>query len=103
MRIMPASQVVQELEAVGIPADDISIIASNADNWYSGRGTLASSATHDRDRDGVEVADLDWVHGCTKGGLSSGEGLLIGLKVPRRVRASAQPSAESRVCWQVSG
>jgi hypothetical protein len=50
-----ASQVVTQLERAGVPRDDISIVASNADNWYSGDRTGDRDATRrvDRDRDGV--------------------------------------------------
>ncbi|WP_363488400.1 general stress protein, partial [Mesorhizobium sp.] len=29
-----ASDAVSELEAIGVPRDDISIVANNSDNWY---------------------------------------------------------------------
>jgi hypothetical protein len=32
-----ATLVVRELESVGIPASEISIVASNAENWYSSK------------------------------------------------------------------
>lgn len=74
-----ASKVMQELETAGIPASDISIIASNADDWYSGKGT-SSAVKHDRDRDGVddraEGAAAGAGIGATAGGIA---GLLAGL------------------------
>jgi len=30
-----ANQVMRQLEAAGVPASEISIVASNADSWYS--------------------------------------------------------------------
>jgi hypothetical protein len=74
-----ATQVVRELEAAGVPGSDVSILASNADNWYSGKGPAASSK-HDRDRDGVddraECAATGATIGATMGGVA---GLLAGL------------------------
>src|SRR4051812_44429264 len=65
-----ASRVMMDLEAAGVAAGDISIIASNADNWYK----------HDRNRDGVddraEGAATGAGIGATVGGLA---GLLAGL------------------------
>jgi hypothetical protein len=75
-----ASQVLHELESAGIPASEISIVASNAENWYSGKGTPPSSTKHDRDRDGVddraEGAAAGAGIGATVGGVA---GLLAGL------------------------
>ncbi|RWD30206.1 MAG: hypothetical protein EOS22_07255 [Mesorhizobium sp.] len=34
-----ASDAVSELEAIGVPRDDISIVANNSDNWYRGHET----------------------------------------------------------------
>jgi hypothetical protein len=36
-----ASRAVLALEVAGVPAEDISLIASNADNWYAGDGSTA--------------------------------------------------------------
>jgi hypothetical protein len=72
--------VLHELESAGIPAIEISIVASNAENWYSGKGTPPSSTKHDRDRDGVddraEGAAAGAGIGATAGGIA---GLLAGL------------------------
>jgi len=74
-----ATQVLHELEAAGIPGSDISILASNADNWYFGKGPAAASK-HDRGRDGVddraEGAATGATIGATVGGIA---GLLAGL------------------------
>ena len=85
-----ASQAVRDLEAAGVPHNDISIVASNADNWYS-TGTASSVNTNasaratttgrvDRDRDGVD----DRAEGASKGagigaGIGGAAGLLAGL------------------------
>jgi hypothetical protein len=47
-----ASQAVRDLEAAGLSSRDISIVASNADNWYKGQNTR--SDRHDKDHDGVD-------------------------------------------------
>jgi hypothetical protein len=74
--------VLQELESVGIPASEISIVASNAENWYSGKGTTLSASKHDRDRDGAddraEGAAAGAGIGATVGGIA---GLLAGLGI----------------------
>ena len=60
-----ASRAVGELEAAGIPHSDISIVASNADNWYATEGNgptttttrpgaARTTANLDRDGDGVD-------------------------------------------------
>jgi len=77
-----ATKVLQELESVGIPASEISIVASNADNWYSGKGATSSASRHDRDRDGAdngaEGAATGAGIGATVGGIA---GLLAGLGI----------------------
>jgi len=74
-----ATQMVRELEAAGIPGSDISILASNADNWYSGKGPAASSK-HDLDRDGVDDRAEGAATGATIGATAGGvAGLLAGL------------------------
>ena len=60
-----AEQIVGDLEAAGLRSDDISIVASNADNWYrpgvkSGRKMIDRK---DTDRDGTD----DRVEGAEKG------------------------------------
>jgi hypothetical protein len=75
-----ATRVLYELETAGVPASEISIVASNADNWYSGKGAPVSSTKHDRDRDGVddraEGAAAGAGIGAAMGGIA---GLLAGL------------------------
>jgi hypothetical protein len=75
-----ATLVLHELESVGIPASEISIVASNADNWYSGTGTTPPASKHDRNRDDVddraEGAATGASIGATVGGVA---GLLAGL------------------------
>lgn len=72
-----ASRVVSDLEAAGIPHDAISIVASNADNWYKDGDR---PARHDKDRDGhddrAEGAAKGAGIGATVGGVA---GLLAGL------------------------
>lgn len=65
-----AMTAVSELEAAGIPHHDISIVASNADNWHDGHKHA------DGDNDAAEGAGK----GATTGGLIGGAGgLLAGL------------------------
>jgi len=82
-----ASKAVRDLEGEGLSPSDISIVSSNADNWYTGdkagtRGTAARDATGrvDRDRDGVD----DRAEGAGAGAgvgaaLGGAVGLLAGL------------------------
>src|SRR4051812_35292192 len=81
-----ASRVVSELESAGVPHSDISIVASNADNWYSANATgrtmpaATTTARVDRDRDGVD----DRAEGAGTGAgigavVGGGAGLLTGL------------------------
>jgi hypothetical protein len=80
-----AQRAVRDLEAAGIPHNDISIIANNADNWYrtDRTGTAPGTTTGrvDRDHDGVdddraEGAGAGAGIGATIGGAA---GLLAGL------------------------
>jgi hypothetical protein len=75
-----ASRAVTELEAAGVPHRDISIVASNADNWYSDDGSQRTTKKIDRDRDGTddraEGAAAGAGIGATLGGAA---GLLAGL------------------------
>jgi uncharacterized protein (TIGR02271 family) len=83
-RYEDAAAAVRKLEAAGVPESDISLVASNADNWYSGdkTATRTGKATGriDRDRDGVddraEGAGAGAGIGATIGGAA---GLLAGL------------------------
>ncbi len=79
-----ALEAAHELERMGIPDRDISIIASNKDRWFDGdiskRGDLRSGAKHDRDGDGRDDRGEGAVKGATTGGiLGAGAGLLAGL------------------------
>ncbi len=76
-----ASRAVAELERAGIPHDDVSIVASNAEGWYDrDRGTSGVDPAHDRDHDGrddrAEGAATGAGIGATLGGVA---GLLAGL------------------------
>ena len=71
-----AAQAVRDLEAAGVPHADISIVANNVDNWYSGNG----NGRVDRDRDGTD----DRAEGAGAGagigaGIGGAAGLLAGL------------------------
>src|SRR3954452_3362919 len=72
-----AARVVDELERAGIPHDDISIVASNAEGWYDRDRT---GSRIDRDHDGrddrAEGAAAGAGIGATLGGVA---GLLAGL------------------------
>jgi hypothetical protein len=79
-----ASRAVQELAAAGVPRSEISVVASNADNWYAGHDAAADRTARggkiDRDRDGTddraEGAAVGAGIGATLGGAA---GLLAGL------------------------
>jgi len=69
-----ASQVIRALEAAGVPHSDISIIASDAENWYAGKGKV------DRDGDGVDDRAEGAATGAGIGAAAGGvAGLLAGL------------------------
>ena len=69
-----AMTAVSELEASGVDRDDISLIASNADNWHEGHRHPGGDL--DGDNDTAEGAGK----GATTGGLiGAGGGLLAGL------------------------
>ena len=76
-----ASQAVRQLESAGIDKGDISLVASNADNWYDGdKKGARTSGRIDRDRDGVD----DRAEGAAAGGgigatVGGAAGLLAGL------------------------
>lgn len=78
-----ASRIVGRLEVAGVPADSISIVASNADGWYSDRrDDRASRAATRRDRDGDGVDDQAEAAGTGAGigaALGGTAGLLAGL------------------------
>jgi hypothetical protein len=72
-----ASQAVHDLETAGVPHKDISIVANNADSWYSDK---PATKRVDRDRDGVD----DRAEGAGAGagigaGIGGAAGLLAGL------------------------
>jgi len=68
-----AHKVMKELEAAGVLASQISIVASNADNWYTAK-------KHDLDRDGVDDRAEGAATGATIGAATGGvAGLLAGL------------------------
>src|SRR4029079_362707 len=70
-----ASQAVRDLEAAGVPHGDISLVANNADNWYSGNGNGTTKRV-DRDADGVD----DRAEGAGKGaGIGAAVGGTAGL------------------------
>ena len=76
-----AHRAVMALEAAGIPSRDISIVASNADNWYDGSSKSSKvSRKVDRDADGTddraEGAGVGAGIGAALGGAA---GLLAGL------------------------
>lgn len=70
-----ASEAVANLEAAGVAHNDISILASNADNWYSADRKPDTFP----DRDSTER--------------------MIGRKRPRPARASAQLLGGPPDCW----
>src|SRR5580765_5781343 len=80
-----ASQAVMDLEAAGVPSKDLSLIASNAGNWYETKTTsktVKKTPKIDRDHDGVD----DRVEGAEAGAgigavLAGGVGLLAGLGI----------------------
>jgi hypothetical protein len=76
-----AIRAVDELERAGLPRDDVSIVASNAEGWYDrDRMTSRVAPAHDRDHDGrddrAEGAAAGAGIGATIGGVA---GLLAGL------------------------
>lgn len=72
-----ASQAVRDLEAAGVPHSDISIVANNADNWYTNGGTAKRV---DRDADGVDDRAEGAAAGAGIGAAVGGAaGLLAGL------------------------
>ena len=78
-----AARAVSELERVGIPHSDISIVANNADGWYSEDGRPAvrdRDGRIDRDRDGVDDRAEGAAAGAGIGAALGGTaGLLAGL------------------------
>jgi len=73
-----ASHAVADLEAAGLSSSDISLIASNADNWYEDK----SKKIVDRDHDGVDGRVEGAEVGASIGAaIAGGASLLAGLGV----------------------
>src|SRR6202035_6067987 len=88
-----AQKAVQGLESAGVPHSDISIVANNSDNWYSGKKV-------DRDGNGVD----DRAEGAGKGagigaGLGGAAGLLAGLGL--LAIPGLRPALRAPVRWRV--
>jgi hypothetical protein len=77
-----ATRAVSELERAGIPHNDISIVANNAEGWYSEDGGVARADRDGRivrDRDGRIDRDRDGVDDRAEGaGAGAGIGAAIG-------------------------
>jgi hypothetical protein len=71
-----AGQAVRDLEAAGLPSSDISIVASNADNWYRSDRKKRVDKDHDGTDDRVEGAEAGAGIGAVLGGAA---GVLAGL------------------------
>jgi hypothetical protein len=78
-----AQQAVRDLEAAGVPHSDISIVASNADGWYSADQPAAGVGTpHRIDRNANGIDDRAEGSGAGAGigaVVGGGAGLLAGL------------------------
>ncbi len=77
-----AQAAARELEAAGLDDGDISIVASNADNWYKNdkSDVTVVDAKHDKDRDGVDDRKEGAAKGAAIGGVAAGAaGLAAGL------------------------
>jgi len=73
-----ALEAAHEIERMGVPTKDVSIIASNKDSWYNenDRGELKDGKAHDKAHD----AGSGIAKGAATGGvLGAGAGLLAGL------------------------
>jgi len=71
-----------ELQAAGLDDGDISIVASNADNWYKNDKSDVKhvDVKHDKDRDGVDDRKEGAAKGAAVGGIAAGAaGLAAGL------------------------
>src|SRR4051794_21493968 len=93
-----ATRAVSELERAGIPHSDISIVANNAEGWYSEDGGAVNRGARadrdgriDRDRDGRIDRDRDGVDDRAEGAAAgAGIGAALGgtagrLPRPRRL------------------
>jgi len=78
-----ASEVVRELQKAGFRRDDISLIANNAENWYSSSPSGGEpSGRVDRDRDGTDYRAEGAGAGAAVGaGVLGTAGLLAGLGI----------------------
>jgi hypothetical protein len=77
-----ASQAVRDLEAAGLRAEDISIVASNSDNWYRGERSGRRMDRVDRDNDGTDDRVEGAEAGAGIGAVAAGTaGLLAGLGI----------------------
>ena len=72
-----AEEAVRDLEAAGVPHNDISIVSNNADSWYKGSSRAGTTVTPrtttgrvDRDHDGVDDR--------AEGGAGAGIGATLG-------------------------
>src|SRR4051794_21208714 len=77
-----AARAVSELERAGVPRDDISLVANNAEGWYreDGDGSRDGSRRVDRDHDGVDDRAEGAATGAGLGAVLGGTaGLLAGL------------------------
>jgi len=77
-----AQAAVSELQAAGLDASDISIVASNAEGWYKNDNDDVKHVDirHDKDRDGVDDRTEGARTGAGIGGIAAGAaGLAAGL------------------------
>src|SRR5690348_1142740 len=75
-----ASQAVRDLEAAGLPSGKISLVASNADNWYRGDRSGTRTDRVDTDHDGADDRAEGAETGAGIGAVIVGAaGLLAGL------------------------
>jgi hypothetical protein len=77
-----AETAARELQAAGLDDGDISIVASNADNWYKNNKIAVTHVDikHDKDRDGIDDRKEGAAKGATIGGVAAGAaGLAAGL------------------------
>src|SRR2546423_6522024 len=96
-----AARAVSELERAGIPHSDISIVANNAEGWYSEDGGAVNRGARadrdgriDRDRDGRIDRDRDGVDDRAEGAAAgAGIGAALGgtAGLPVRPRALGRP------------
>jgi len=73
-----ASRAVRDLEGAGLSHANISLVSSNADNWYSGDSKKIKRSKVDRDADGVDDRAEGAGIGAAVGGTA---GLLAGLGI----------------------